>query len=540
MTPRRFVTVVVGAGPAGLLFCLVAAIRAGRHDPAIFLVDKRSSYERSHRLRMDRRPYEAVKGQVDHPLFDELIEFLELENFRPAANHLEAKLEELVARLGISKQKLVVGRGPGELDLIELRARLEGSGVLHQDGDLMVVGADSVKSATRSMLADESESVERVHQTVARLRIDGDSIPASIDPIRQLKMAKLLGSAIDYRFNQNGFAEIDLFLSPEEHRMVDSLGARPAEPVALTPALVDHLGAPLFASVVDHLVRDLGQGPNRVSIHSTFRLEHRYQNRVAFVDEESTGPRTAVFLVGDAAVSLPFFRGMACLMACADELASVHADLANGEAGQPDLAAGVERYDQAVAVIRKREVATVESRARALRLARELVRISAMAPFPIQTWLLSSKPEQDVSLTPSKRFTTPLLTTILLVWIAAALAVLSPVIGVVGLFCIPVQAAAGALYRSDLASPRRPNPAMAVVCRLQVSALMVAGLAIVVLNPFDSGLWIRAGAAIGWWVLGLVFVVGMYAYEERAGSSKHSEPIDRAGDHQVECQDRPS
>lgn len=505
-------TVVVGAGPAGLLFCLVAAIRAGGKDPAIYLVDKRASYERSHRLRIDRRPYETVRTQLDHPLFDQLIDFLEIENFRPAANQLEAKLEELVGELGITKRQLVIGRGEGEVDLIELRARLEASRTLEPGGDLLVVGADSVKSATRALVASEADSVEHVHQTVARLRIDGDALPQSIDLVRQLKIAKLLGSAIDYRFNQNGFAEIDLFLSPEEHRMVEALGARPVAPVELTQRLLDGLDAPLFASVFDHLERGLSESTNRVSIHSTFRLEHRFQRKVGFVGGESIGPSTAVCLAGDAAVSLPFFRGMACLMACVDQLAMVHADLASASAERRDLEGGAERYDMAVASIREREVATVESRARAVRAARELVRVSSMAPFPIQTWLLSLR--QTPSPRTDRRFTMPLIMTTLLVVIAAALAVLSPVIGVVGLLCIPVQAGAGALYRSDLASPRQPNRAMAVVCRLQVLGLMLAGLAIAVANPFDSGWWVRAGAAIGWWVLGLVFVAGMYVFEE--------------------------
>ena len=518
MPPHRFVTIVVGAGPAGLLFCLVAAIRSNTEQPAIVLIDKRTTYERTHRLRMDRRPYLAVQEQLGNVLFDELIDFLDAENFRPAANQLEAKLQELVARAGIDRQQLTVGDGPGEYDLAGLRLGLEGAGVLEPGGQLMVVGADSVKSATRALVADEAATVERVHQTVARLRIDGESLPESLDPIRQLKVAKLLGSAIDYRFNQNGFAEIDLFLSPEEHQAVEGLGARPADPVAMTPELLDGLGAPLFASVVDHLAGELGPGPNRVSIHSTFRLEHRYQQRVAFFDEPGVVGDTAVFLVGDAAVSLPFFRGMAALMACVDQLASVHADLDRYADGTRDLASAVLRYDNAVAAIRKREVATVESRARAVRVARELVRVSAMAPFPIQTWLLSVR-SAPRNVPAGRQMGASLAITVVLVALAATRAVMSPLIGVVGLLCVPIQIGAGALYRSDLASPRRPNPAMALVCRFQVVALMIAGLVIAVANPFASGWWIRSGAAVGWWVLGLVFVAGMYLYEELAGRS---------------------
>ncbi len=530
MGQHSFVTVVVGAGPAGLLFSLVAAIRAGDSQPAIVLVDKRVDYERSHRLRMDRRPYLIAQESLDHPLYDELITFLDAENFRPAANHLESTLLGLVGRLGIDKHQLTVGGEAGELGLVELRHHLEGAGVLAPGGRLMVVGADSVKSSIRTLVADPTGSVERVHQTVARLRIDGESLPSSLDPIRQLKVAKLLGSAIDYRFNQNGFAEIDLFLSPEEHRMVEGLGARPADPIVLTSSVLDVLDAPLFASVVDHLVDDLGPGPNVVSIHSTFRLEHRYQKQVAYLDPLGTegsgiGGSTAVFLVGDAAVSLPFFRGMACLMACADELASVHTDLAQGTDGPVDMHAAVARYNQSVDAIRKKEVATVETRARAVSVARELVRISSMAPFPMQTWLLSIRSHGDRP-SPRPRFTKTLAVTIVLLTLAALLAMASPVLGLAGLLSIPVQAGAGALYRSDLASPRRPNPAVAVACRLQVLVLTVAGLVVALFGPFGAGWWIRLGAAVGWWVLGLCFVAGMYLYEELASRSRSQSSLE--------------
>ncbi|NNF54160.1 MAG: hypothetical protein HKN03_06920 [Acidimicrobiales bacterium] len=509
MHQRQFATVVVGAGPAGLLFCLTAALRNGPEGlvaAPILLVDKRTSYERSHRLRMDRRPYLAAQATLDHPLFDDLIAFLTVENFRPAANMLEAKLEKLVSETGISKRQMLVGSGEGATDLAGVRQWLEDDGVLVKNGCLMVVGADSVNSETRKLVAHGNEAIEKVHQTVARLRVEAEGLPLSLDLVRQLKLAKLLGSAIDYRFNQNGYAEIDLFLSPAEHAAVESLGARPAEPVTLTSDVLDHLNAPLFSAVVDHVGSDLTPNAAKVMIQSTFRLEHRYQQRVAFGPDEYTG----VFLVGDAAVSLPFFRGMACLMECADVLASVHAELVTGSQDPPHMAEARRHYNESVKEIRDREIAIVESRARAVRLARELVRVSSMAPFPIQTWLLSAKRPAR----PQPRFTPRLAGTVVLVVLAAVFALSSPIVGIAGLVCLPIQAAAGVVYRWDLASPRRPNPAIAMVCRSQVLVLMIAGALISIFNPFRSGWLIRAGAAIGWWVLGLVFVAGMYLYEE--------------------------
>ncbi len=506
----RLVTCVVGAGPAGLMFCLLAGIHRQRMaDPSgwpIVLVDKRQTYERSHRLRIDPQPYRITQQQIDDPRFDELISFLDDADFHPAANRLEEKLHELVSSLGIEKRRVTIGSGVAETDLAALRSLLIDEGVMSVRSPLTVVAADSVSSATRSLVQGNSVSVDRIHQTVARLRIEGEGLPNKLEPVRQLKLAKLLGSALDYRSNPNGYAEVDLFLSPEEHAAVVALGARPADPVALSPEILERLDARLFSSVVQHLESKLGAGPAKVFVQSTFRLEHRYQETVAFGFPDD---QMHVFLVGDAAVSLPFFRGMACLAQCVDALAVVHSELTAGLPSAAALAEATGRYNDQVAAIRSAEVAIVEKRARAIRVARELVRVSSMAPFPMQTWLLSERRTDRTA----GWFSARVGLTIALVTVAAIVAIASPAIGVLGLACLPLQALAGALYRSDLEN--QPNPWIALVCRLQVAALTVSGLVIAVVDPYDSGILIRLGAAVGWFVLGLVFVAGMYAAEAR-------------------------
>ena len=509
-------TCVVGAGPAGLLFSLVAGIRREQLELTdvwpIVLVDKRTSYERTHRLRIDSEPYLAAQATLNHALLDELIEFLDAQRFRPAANELEAVLLSLVSQLGIRKLRATVGPDQGELDLRQLRRALQARGTIARHTRLSIVAADSVSSRTRGLVAGAVPAVEQVHQTVARLRIDADNLPEKLDRVRQFKLAKLLGSALDYRANPNGFAEVDLFLSPAEHEAVVALGARPVSPVPLTPEVLASLRAPLFGGVAQYLKWNLGPSECAVSVYSTFVLEHRYSEQVTF---EVPAIGAQVFLVGDAAVSLPFFRGMACLMKCVNELAAVHAELAPTAITAGSFAQSAQRYDTKVRAIRQAEVRTVETRARAVSVAREVTRVSSISPFPIQTWLLSIRP----FLQPAGRLTKQLAVTIVLAGLAAVLAIASPQLGLAGLLSIPLQAASGFLYRAGLDDPIGPNRWISRICRLQMVALILAGALVAVVNPFESGIWIRLGAAVGWFILGLVFIAGMYAAES-AGTSR--------------------
>ena len=75
MPPPLLMTAVIGAGPAGLLFCLVGRLLHARSgaDPeswALRLYDKRQVYARTHRLRMDPEPYLAYLWNKYQPLYD--------------------------------------------------------------------------------------------------------------------------------------------------------------------------------------------------------------------------------------------------------------------------------------------------------------------------------------------------------------------------------------------------------------------------------------------------------------------------------------
>ena len=322
-------TAVIGAGPAGLLFSLIGRLLHARRggDPdewALRLYDKRDAYARTHRLRMDPAPYLEIQRDLEDPRFDALIDFLHHHGFTPEVNLLEERLTTLLADLGVRKSRLTVGDDPGEITLPGLRGVLERDAQIGPETKVTVVAADSVHSVIREWVRGDTRAVRHTHERVARVRIAGPALPRRLGALDQVRLSKVLGSVLDYRLNSNGFAEVDLFLTEREHAMVRSLGATPKDPVPISSSMLCKLAAPLFRAVIEHLERGPGGAPREVLLQSTFQLEHAVMPRAAF---DAPGLGGTVFLVGDAAISLPFFRGMAALARCAHSLARAHSDL---------------------------------------------------------------------------------------------------------------------------------------------------------------------------------------------------------------------
>jgi hypothetical protein len=491
---RRLTTAVIGAGPAGLLFSLIARLlferMGGKPDRfALRLYDKRETYVRSHRLRMAPEPYLAIQRDVDDPRFDAVIALLKEHHFSPEVNQLEGKLSGVLADLGIQKSLLEVGEVGEAMRLSDLRRKLEAEGLVGPETELTIVGADSVHSVIRDWVRGATEPQRHTHERVARVRVVGDDLPARLGVVDQYRLSKVLGSVVDYRLNKNGFAELDLFLTEEEHAVVGALGATPKDPVELSASMLKKMRAPLFRAIVEHLER----GSRRLLLQSTFRLEHAVMPRVAF---DAPAIRAKVFLVGDAGVSLPFFRGMACLAACAHSLARVHCAMLEGEADPVGV------YNRAVEAIVRREVSIVRSRAQLVRGLRELVRVSSMLPFPIQSWWLSAgRARVADAMSPGAYFNA------VIALGAAALAGSGYISPWLALSSLPVEIAGGVAYRWTLDLEPGPHRWLRRVWEIQIAVVLVGGVITAVTGRAH---WIGAG----WWLLlGGSFVVGIYTFE---------------------------
>jgi 2-polyprenyl-6-methoxyphenol hydroxylase-like FAD-dependent oxidoreductase len=458
---RVLKTAVIGAGPAGLLFTLIGKLLMGGRW-AVQLYDKRESYARTHRLRMAPAPYLAIQRELNDARFDALITFLKQHDFAPEVNLLEAELSGLLASLGVRK----VQRDVTTLDDLAVDT---------------IVAADSVHSRVRALVARGVEPRTQTHQRVGRLRVTGRDLPAHLGVIDRFRLSKVLGSVVDYRLNHNGFAELDLFLSPAEFRLLGALGASPKAPRPLTSARIDAVNAPLLHAIVAHL-ESLDR---EIALHSTFELAHSIMPQRAFRHADKR-----VFLVGDAAVSLPFFRGMACLASCAHALARAHATQ------------HFDGYERDVDAVVEREVAIVSARAQLIRVVRELTRISALLPFPLQSWWLSAarEPKPD-RLAAGTGFN------LLAALTAGALALAALVVPWLAPVALLAQSLGGVAYRWTLTLEPGPHRYLRRVWELQIFAIAAIGVALAASRraALWSGLW--------WWLLGLAFALGIYGFE---------------------------
>jgi 2-polyprenyl-6-methoxyphenol hydroxylase-like FAD-dependent oxidoreductase len=516
MSAPRVTTVVIGAGPAGLLFAALAHILLARAAEkgtwALRVYDKRASYVRTHRLRIARAAYLQVQRKVRDPRFDGLVRFLTEHDFAPEVNALEQRLLDLLAEVGGTREVLAIGDREGETSLSELRARLAADGLLGPETRLTIVAADSVHSSIREAVRGRVMPERHTHEQLARIRVVGPELPRKLGAVSQARLSRVLGSIVDYRLNRNGFAEVDLFLSPPEFAAVSQLHASPKEPVALTSRKLDRLRAPLFSEIAAYLERTEAGQPREILLQSTFRLEHAVMPTLTF-DSSELG--ATVFLVGDAGISLPFQRGMSCLLSCAHSLAVVHAALAvTGPAGQPEIMA---RYDAEAAIIKEREIRIVRNRARLVRTLREIVRLSAILPFPIQSWWLRAPGKRKVGHHLSLWFFVNL--AVALAVVVLSLTWLRSVgqgrtdLARLAFSSLPVQFFGGVVYVAALAFEGRRRRLVRLIWELQLSGLFLAGLG-VWLERLRATHHVRLGITPFWsLVLAAAFVLGVYAFE---------------------------
>jgi hypothetical protein len=348
---------------------------------------------------------------------------------------------------------------------------------------MTIVAADSVHSTVREMVRGDVRPARQTHERIARIRIVGDDLPKRLGATDQVRLSKVLGSVLDYRLNHNGYAEMDLFLTPHEHEVVQGLGATPREPVLLTRGLLGKLRAPLFRAIVDHV----GAG-RQIFVQSTFALEHAVMPKLTYAPPELGAH---VFLLGDAGISLPFQRGMACLARCALGLARIHCDLARGDAS------AVARYDTESHAIVRRELTIVRNRAQIVGVLREIVRVSALLPFPIQSWWLRARER----VRPADRLSVWFFLNLGVATVACVLALRDSWVSV------PTEVVGGVVYHSALAFEGGPHRFVRRIWEVQIAVLFGTGLAVTTRTG-------RLGVAMTWWlVLAAGFVAGLYVFE---------------------------
>lgn len=166
------------------------------------------------------------------------------------------------------------------------------------------------------------------------------------------------------------------------------------------------------------------------------------------------------------------------------------------------------RYDLEASAIKASEIAVVSTRARLVRVLRELIRVSSLLPFPIQSWWLRA-PDRDVG---TDHWSLGLFGNIALSLGALASsigAIRSPLVLVLAL---AMQIAGGVAYHAVLDFERGPHRRVRRIWEVQIALAMAGGVYLAVAR--------RIYLAAAWWfLLGLAFVVGLYLFERYLATS---------------------
>jgi hypothetical protein len=206
---------------------------------------------------------------------------------------------------------------------------------------------------------------------------------------------------------------------------------------------------------------------------------------------------------------------MACLARCAYSLAQVHVDLATSPEAMshPRVA---RRYEGEVAAIARRELLIVQRRATLIRLLREGARLSALLPFPVQSWLLRAR-DLDKH---EDRSTGWLWLNVALAVLAAGIALASSALGVLfghslgwGWLSLPLEVAGGIAYHAALSFERGPHRFVRRVWQAQIAALFLAGVPLTLWASTRHAPFAAAVASLGWLILAAAFVAGLYGFE---------------------------
>ncbi len=528
ISPETFATVVIGAGPAGLLFSLINRICLDKRNISsskwpLFLLEKRTKYVRNHRLQLDKSEFERIQKKIDSLHFDKFIEFLKDTNYKPVINQLETFLTQALNEFGISQTICDVGNSLGQSSLQAIKANLPHS--FSQENQLWtIVGADSVRSTVSGMFGNDKGRITGIHEYLIRLKLLGEHLPKSINIAENFRLSKVLSSVISYRFNKNGFAEMDLFLNPSEYDAISRLNPSPKDPINLTKKLLNQLNAPFFQQVILAFIESNSEASlQQIQLQSSFKLEHSInRSQVRYLKELNAYG----FLIGDAAISLPFQRGMTAMIKCAYQLSEVLFSMFDQLAfntsthSLQQFESIANRYQVQSKLIAKKEIKIVSYRASLVHGLRQFIRISAMLPFPIQSWLLGYETNSSgKSLNIAHFFLNLVFACSASLCLGAAFFVIlhdnefwsSFIFILIGSL---LQFMGGFIYRANFTFPNQIHIFIKRIWQIQIVSWMLFGIGIILFKSIKISSLIGILFTTAWWIGGILFVIGLVLFDQ--------------------------
>ncbi len=392
---RKIKTVFVGAGPVGLWTAIQHKLN--NPDADIEMFDKHSTYTRKHTVRVDLDSFKGAKMNLGLKFLKMKIQHL---HGRIGCNVLEEQLLGIARELGIKVNNdgaEVTEIGP---DSITLKDKT----VVKYD---QLVGADGAHSKMRKALHSESLekgeavdlkalgredkneefSMRREIQYRARIRyqVKGDTKRLKSTWLSWMKhyypVSKLFGSPVDEHIGplkDNGTRTItlDFFVNKEEYDALykDGKGFNLSH-----PAHLNDLPASLSKKIRTWQELKTRNGEVQVpdSTEATpYALMYFQSKKVTAVTSEDK----PVYLVGDCATALPYFRSLNNGLKCANTLG---ASLARGDKKPHRASALTDNYDRLVNLRARKEFVVARIKDRAVSLLNGTLRWVNRSPFQL-------------------------------------------------------------------------------------------------------------------------------------------------------------
>jgi len=353
---------VVGAGPVGLWTAV--QIKLLLPDLNILIVDKHQTYVRSHLLRITKS---SLKEIPSDKLLDAFRKFAQKLTGKIRTNDLERALWTEAEKLGIKKEIMEFK----EISKVkELFPNVK-----------IILGCDGSHSAIRKQVFDNKLSVKETIEHVAFVKYDAAGKADIIRPMESYAGLKLINhlvyEATGRQVEGQSPVTLQIKIDADTYKKMEDCKFKTPyhlhkDKSKLEPKLLETITVWLnMRAKFNHEKRI--QGTEKIT---TVNLD---VYRADIVGKFLTAENVAVFLCGDSAFGVPFFRALNNGMLCGSALAGFI------KAYYTKMNDGIKKYNKYFDKLAKFEISRAKKIAWAHQVAENAIRLQAKVPWQFIT-----------------------------------------------------------------------------------------------------------------------------------------------------------
>ena len=358
--------VIIGAGPVGLWLAIQLSQRYH-----VQVLEKRESYARSQTLRINKKRVSQQPCARLNALLDRLL---------PGS---KVTVPILTLKAALKTEALLCGV---ELTYVEVRNVLKD--VIDRHGDALVIGCDGAHSLVRQQLFHNELSLDERLQRAVIVKYNTPNIHTrSLHRICELyPTLKLMQAAgVDHVSPHRSCTDkrtvrLDLLISEPVYELVkDATSSRPYGPERFSTLPAELREAITVWINARQLLLDDRMEPSSLTVEA-LPLDAKGSKKVGLMCGDQ-----AVFLAGDAATSLPLYRGLNHGLRCANMLSALLCS------PRLQLPAVVAKYNTFVRRSAWYELMDVRRLKLAARLSLRWLGLAALLPCQASCWTIDEQ-----------------------------------------------------------------------------------------------------------------------------------------------------